>query len=67
MTPEELLRNEAANWFRQAGKDRNAAQLLLEAEPSRSAPYEPNAAEAPEALTIANKLSKEIHRRNEFG
>lgn len=33
MTPDELLRNEAAKWLQQAAKDRNAAQVLLEAEP----------------------------------
>jgi len=36
MTPGELLRNEAAQWLRQAEKDRNAAQALLLVEPSRS-------------------------------
>ncbi len=129
MTPNELLRNEAAKWLRQAAKDRNAAQVLLEAEPSRSvfhsqqaagkatkafltfhqiafrkthdltelgsqcvtvdpgletilrdtegltdyasgfrypdSPYEPDAAEAAEALTIAAKLCDEVLRRIE--
>lgn len=36
MTPGELLRKEAATWLRQASKDGNAAQALLEIEPSRS-------------------------------
>ena len=36
MTPDELPRNEAAKWLRQAAKDRNAAQALLE--PSRRDP-----------------------------
>jgi hypothetical protein len=36
MTPDELLRNEAAKWLRQAGRDRNAAQVLVDVEPSRS-------------------------------
>lgn len=36
MTPDELLRNEAAKWLWEASKDRNAAQALLEIEPSRS-------------------------------
>jgi hypothetical protein len=31
-----LLRKEAAKWLREAGKDRHAAQILLEPEPSRS-------------------------------
>jgi hypothetical protein len=35
MTPDELLRKEAAKWLRQAAKDRNAAQVLVEPEPSR--------------------------------
>ncbi len=129
MTPDELLRNEAAKWLRQAAKDRNAAQLLLDAEPSRSvfhsqqaaekatkafltfhqiafrkthdltdlgsqcvtvdpslekilldvdgltdyasafrypdSPYEPDPAEAAEALTIATKLCDEVQRRIE--
>ena len=129
MTPEELQRKEAAKWLRQASKDLNSAQLLQEAEPSRSvfhsqqaaekaikafltfqqiafrkthnltelgsqcvtadpglvpilqevseltdyafafrypdAPYEPDAAEAAEALTIAKKLYSEFQRRIE--
>ena len=36
MTPDELLRNEAAKWLRQAARDRNAAQVLVDVEPSRS-------------------------------
>ena len=36
MTPAELLRKEAAKWLREAAKDRHAAQILLEPEPSRS-------------------------------
>ena len=129
MTPDELLRNEAAKWLRQAARDRNAAQVLVDVEPSRSvflsqqaaekatkafltfhqiafrkthnlaelgsqcaavdptlepvlreaeeltdyasafrypdAPYEPDAAEAAEALTIAVKLCGEVQRRIE--
>lgn len=45
MTPDELLRNEAAKWLRQAAKDRNAAQVLLEVEPSRSVFHSQQAAE----------------------
>ena len=129
MTPDELLRNEAAKWLREAAKDRHAAQLLLEPEPSRSvfhsqqlaekavkafltfrriefrkthdltdlgsqcasadpslepilravarlteyasafrypdAPYEPDASEAAEALTVAARLCDEVQRRME--
>ena len=129
MTPAELLRKEAAKWLREAGKDRHAAQILLEPEPSRSvffcqpaaekaakafltfhqivfrkthdlkdlglqcvtadpslgpilqnveeltdyasafrypdAPYEPDAAEAAEALTVAAKLCEAVQRRIE--
>ena len=129
MTPEELLRNEAAKWIQQSDKDLNAAKLLIEGEPSRSvfhsqqaaekaikafltfhqiafrkthnltdlgsqcvtadrgletilreveeltdyatafrypdAPYEPDAAEAAEALAIATKICSEIQRRIE--
>ena len=127
MTPDDLPREEAAKWLRQAAKDRNAAQVLLEAEPSRSvfhsqqaaekaakafltfhqtpfrrthdladlgsrcatldptlqpilvevqeltdyasafrypdAPYEPDAAEAGDALTLATKFCEEVRRR----
>jgi HEPN domain-containing protein len=45
MTPDELPRREAAKWLRQAAKDRNAAQVLLEAEPSRSVFHSQQAAE----------------------
>jgi HEPN domain-containing protein len=129
MTPDELQRKEAAKWLREAAKDRNAAQALLEIEPSRSvfhsqqlaekaakafltfhriafrkthdladlgsqcanvepslepilrqvvkltdyasafrypdAPYEPDAAETAEALTVAAKLCDEVRRRIE--
>jgi|SRR5450432_4538743 len=129
MTPDELLRKEAAKWLREAAKDRNAARILLEAEPSRSvffsqqaagkaakafltfhqiafrkthdlkdlgaqcltadpslepmlldveeltdyasafrypdAPYEPDAAEALEALTVPAKLCDDVQRRIE--
>jgi HEPN domain-containing protein len=129
MTPDELLRDEAAKWLRQAARDRNAAYALVDVEPSRSvflsqqaaekaakafltfhqiafrkthnlaesgsqcaaadsslepilrqaeeltdyasafrypdAPYEPDAAEAADALTIAVKLCGEVQRRIE--
>jgi HEPN domain-containing protein len=45
MTPDELLRKEAAKWLRQAAKDRNAARVLLEPEPSRSVFHSQQAAE----------------------
>ncbi|HXB70295.1 MAG TPA: HEPN domain-containing protein [Candidatus Acidoferrales bacterium] len=45
MTPNELLRNDAAKWLREAAKDRNAAQILLKAEPSRSVFFSQQAAE----------------------
>jgi HEPN domain-containing protein len=45
MTPDELLRKEAAKWLRQAAMDRNAAQVLLEVEPSRSVFHSQQAAE----------------------
>ncbi len=46
MTPDELLRNEAVKWLRQAAKDRNAAHVLLDAEPSRSVFHSRQAAES---------------------
>jgi len=45
MTPDELPRREAAKWLRQAAKDRNAAQVLIGAEPSRSVFHSQQAAE----------------------
>ncbi len=45
MTPDELLRNEAAMRLREAERDRNAALLLVEAEPSRSVFHSQQAAE----------------------
>jgi HEPN domain-containing protein len=45
MTPDELLRKEAAKWLRQAAKDRNAAQVLVGPEPSRSVFHSQQAAE----------------------
>ena len=45
MTPGELPRREAGKWLRQAAKDRNAAQVLLEPEPSRSVFHSQQAAE----------------------
>ena len=45
MTPDELLRKEAAKWLGEAAKDRNAAHILLKAEPSRSVFFSQQAAE----------------------
>ena len=45
MTPDELLRREAAKWLRPAAKDRNAAQVLVGPEPSRSVFHSQQAAE----------------------
>jgi HEPN domain-containing protein len=45
MTPDELPRKEAAKWLRQAAKDRNAAQVLMGPEPSRSVFHSQQAAE----------------------
>ena len=45
MTPGELLSRDALKWLGQAGKDRIAAQALLEAEPSRSVFHSQQAAE----------------------
>ena len=45
MTPDELPRREAAKWLRQAAKDRNAAQVLVGPEPSRSVFHSQQAAE----------------------
>lgn len=45
MTPEQLLRNEAAKWLLQSDKDRKAAELLAQAEPSRSVFHSQQAAE----------------------
>ncbi len=45
MTPDQLLREEAAKWLRQAAKDQHAAQVLLEPEPSRSVFHSQQAAE----------------------
>jgi HEPN domain-containing protein len=45
MTPDELLRKEAAKWLRQAAKDRNAGQVLVGPEPSRSVFHSQQAAE----------------------
>jgi HEPN domain-containing protein len=45
MTPDELLRNEAERWLREAAKDLHAAQVLIEPEPSRSVFHSQQSAE----------------------
>ena len=45
MTPDELPRKEADKWLRQAARDRNAAQILVGPEPSRSVFHSQQAAE----------------------
>ncbi len=45
MTPDALLREEAAKWLREAGKDLNAAAVLRDPEPSRSVFHSQQAAE----------------------
>lgn len=69
MTPDELLRKEAAKWLQQAAKDRNAAQLLLEAEPSRSVFFSQQAAEkATEAfLTFHQVIFRKTHDLKDLG
>ena len=45
MTPDNLRREGALKWLRQADKDRSAARALLEVEPSRSVFHSQQAAE----------------------
>jgi HEPN domain-containing protein len=69
MTPDELLRDEAAKWLRQAAKDRNAAQILLEAEPSRSVFLSQQAAEkaAKAFLTFHQLAFRKTHDLADLG
>lgn len=69
MTPDELLRNEAAKWLRQAAKDRNAARLLLAAEPSRSVFHSQQAAEkaAKAFLTFHQIAFRKTHDLADLG
>ena len=69
MTPDELLRSEAAKWLRQAAKDRNAAQILLEAEPSRSVFHSQQAAEkAAKALLTFHRIAfRKTHDLTDLG
>jgi HEPN domain-containing protein len=45
MTPDNLPRKEAAKWLNEAAKDRHAASVLLDVEPSRSVFFSQQAAE----------------------
>jgi len=63
------LRNEAAKWLRQAAKDRNAAQVLLEVEPSRSVFLSQQAAEkAAEAFLTFHQIAfRKTHNLGDLG
>jgi HEPN domain-containing protein len=69
MTPDELPRKEAAKWLRQAAKDRNAAHILMEAEPSRSVFHSQQAAEkATKAfLTLRQIPFRKTHDLTDLG
>jgi HEPN domain-containing protein len=69
MTPDELLRNEAAKWLREAAKDRHAAQVLLEVEPSRSVFFSQQAAEkaAKAFLTLHQVAFRKTHDLKDLG
>jgi|SRR5579883_16345 HEPN domain-containing protein len=67
--PDELLRSEAAKWLREADKDRNAARLLLEQEPSRSVFHSQQVAEkaAKAFLTYHQVVFRKTHDLAELG
>jgi HEPN domain-containing protein len=69
MTPDELLLDEAAKWLRQATKDRNAAHVLLEVEPSRSVFHSQQAAEkaAKAFLTLHQIAFRKTHDLADLG
>ena len=69
MTPDELPRREAAKWLRQAAKDRNAAQVLVEPEPSRSVFHSQQAAEkaAKAFLTFHQVPFRKTHSLPDLG
>src|ERR1039458_3087770 len=69
MTPAELLRKEAAKWLREAAKDRHAAQILLEPEPSRSVFFCQQAAEkaAKAFLTFHQIAFRKTHDLKDLG
>ncbi len=68
MRPDELPRREAAKWLRQAAKDRNAAQVLIGAEPSRSVFHSQQAAEkAIKAFLTFHQIPfRKTHNPTEF-
>ena len=69
MTPDELRRKEAAKWLQQATKDRNAAHVLVEAEPSRSVFFSQQAAEkaAKAFLTFHQIAFRKTHDLKDLG
>ncbi len=69
MTPDQLLRKEAAKWLRQAAKDQHAAQVLLEPEPSRSVFHSQQAAEkaAKAFLTFHQIPFRKTHDLTDLG
>ena len=69
MTPDEWLGNEAVRWLQHAAKDRHAAQVLVELEPSRSVFHSQQAAEKAEKafLTILQIPFRKTHDLAELG
>jgi HEPN domain-containing protein len=69
MTPADLLRKEAAKWLREGAKDRHAAQILLEPEPSRSVFFCQQAAEkaAKAFLTFHQIAFRKTHDLKDLG
>src|SRR5271157_292902 len=69
MTPDELPRKEAAKWLRQAAKDRNAAEVLIGPEPSRSVFLSQQAAEkaAKAFLTFHQIAFRKTHDLADLG
>lgn len=69
MTPDELLRSEAAKWLQQAARDRNAAQALVDVEPSRSVFLSQQAAEkaAKAFLTFHQIAFRKTHDLADLG
>jgi HEPN domain-containing protein len=69
MTPDELLRKEAGKWLRQAEKDRNAAEVLVQVEPSRSVFHSQQAAEkATKAFLTFHQLAfRKTHDLTDLG
>jgi HEPN domain-containing protein len=69
MTPDELLRKEAAKWLQEAAKDRTAAHVLLEVEPSRSVFHSQQVAEkaAKAFLTFHQIAFRRTHDLTDLG